>query len=210
MRRGFTTLETDFTAEEKRKKLLYEFRDLLVGAAFPLMLMLVLSATIISFSSASDDLAIQIIVLVLGELAIAGAYVVFGRQNGTVAMRRTVQNKKKREIGADDLKVRLHTGEYALYKGFLIGFISCVPYILIQIIECAAHNSVCDFLLQYAFGWAYYPFALASLSPWLNLLWVIPLSCVHAAAYFWGANREEKKQRIIESAQQIKDKHKRK
>lgn len=208
MKRGYTILENEFTAEEKRKKFLYELKDMLVGAAFPLMLMLVLSASIISFVSATDELPLKIVILILGELALAGTYVVFGRQNGTVAIRRSVQNKMKCEIGTDDLKAKLRTGEYALYKGFLIGFISCVPYILFQIIGSAAPNSVCDFMLQYAFGWAFYPFNLASLPTWLNLFWVIPLSCVHAAAYYWGASREIKKQKTIEKAQEIKDKRK--
>ncbi len=203
-------MEIELTADEKRKKISYEIKDMLASAAFPLMLMLILSALIISFASAGEDLVLQIIILVFGEAALVGAYVIFGKQNGTVAARRSVQNKKKLEICSEDLKVRLRTGEYAIYKGFLIGFISCIPFIIFQIINSAAPNSVCEFMLQYAFGWAYYPFKFAGVSSWLNLLWVIPLSCVHAAAYIWGAKREEKKQKAIENAQEIKDKRKRK
>ena len=44
-----TPPQTKFTAEEKRKKALLEFRDLLAGAAFPLMRMIILSATIFIF-----------------------------------------------------------------------------------------------------------------------------------------------------------------
>lgn len=183
---------------------------MLAGAAFPIMLMLILSASIISFTTASDEIPMQIFVLVIGEILLCVAYVIFGKQSGVTAYRKTVQNGKKRATGNADLKARFHTGEYALYKGFVIGFISCIPYIIFQIIGSAAPNVVCDVMLQYAFGWAVYPFRLASLSSWLNLLWVIPLTCVHAAAYFWGGKAEEKKQNRIAEVNEIQGKNRKK
>lgn len=204
-------MENEITAQDKRKKIWFEAKDLLAGAAFPLMLMLVFGAAVLSFASYNSDIALSIIVLVIGEILLVGSYVIFGRQNGRVAVRKNVQNNKKRASGTEDLKAAFHTGEYALYKGFLIGFISCIPYILVQIIQSAAPNSVCSFLLQYAFGWAYYPLSyFKDVSSWVNLIWVIPLTCVHAAAYFWGAKTEEKKQQQITEAQEIKDKHRKK
>lgn len=183
---------------------------MLAGAAFPVMLMLILSASILSFTTASDEKPLQILVVVIGEVLLCVAYVIFGKQSGVTAYRKTVQNSKKRAIGTTDLKARFHTGEYALYKGFVIGFISCIPYIIFQIVGSAAPNVVCDFLLQYAFGWAVYPFQLASLSSWLNLLCVIPLTCVHAAAYYWGGKTEEKKQNKIAEVNEIQGKNRKK
>ncbi len=198
-------METQLTAEEKRKKFLYEIKDLFEGAAFPLMIMLILSASVISFSS-TDEKALSAVILVFGELLLIVAYIIFGKQSGVVAVRRTVQHEKKRQIGSGDLKVKFKTGEYALYKGFLIGFISCIPYIIVQIIGSSAPNKICDFLLIYAFGWAYFPLSYAGVTGWLNLLTVIPLTCVHAAAYYLGAKSENKKQAKVAEIQNIKGK----
>ena len=203
-------MKNNFTAEERRKKALLEFRDLLAGAAFPLMLMLIFGSTILWFSTSTEDFAIKILILVVGEVLLIGAYVIFGRHNGIAAMRKSVQNVKKIETGSEDVKARLRVGEYALYKGFLIGFISCVPYILVQIIYSAAPNVVCEILLKYAFGWAYYPLSLVQVSDWLNLLWVIPLCCIHCAAYVLGAMIEKKKLNKIAEAQEIKGKYNKK
>ncbi|MDE6105334.1 MAG: hypothetical protein K2G38_06625 [Clostridia bacterium] len=199
------------TSEQRRKKILWEIKDLLTGAAFPLMLQLVFSASVILFSD-TDEFALAAVILCFGELLVGAAYFICGRQNGVTAYRRTMQNEKKRAIGSSELKAVLRTGEYALYKGFLIGFISCVPYIIFQFIECLAHNSFCAFLLKYAFGWAAYPFNLigrstGELSPWLNFIWVIFPVCVHALAYFLGGRKEAARQEIVAQAQESRDKH---
>ena len=203
-------MENKLSSEEKRKKFLLELKDLLTGAAFPIMLMCFLSASIISFTTASEELPMQILILVIGEILLCGAYVIFGKQNGVTAYRKTIQNGKKRNIDPSDVKARLYVGEYALYKGFLIAFISCIPFIIFQIIGAAAPNKVCDFMLQYAFGWAVFPFKFASLSPWLNLLFVIPLTCVHAVAYVWGGKTEEKKQNRVAEVNEIQGKNRKK
>lgn len=197
--------------DEMWKKFLLELKDLLVGAAFPFMLQLIFSASVILFASYTDEVGISIAALVFGELLLAGAYVIFGRQNGIVAYRRTVQNAKKREAGSDDKRAVLHVGEYAIYKGFVIALISCVPFIIFQIIQGAAPNTPCKFILMYAFGWAWYPFELvnltgAGLSEWLNLIWIILPVSIHAVAYFLGARKEEKKQLLVAKAQELKGK----
>lgn len=204
------------TNKQKRQKIWFETKDLLAGAAFPLMLQLIFSASVIMFAGYSEDTALQIVALLFGEALLIGAYIIFGRTNGITAFRRTVQNEKKREINSSELKVIYKTGEYALYKGFVIGLISTVPYILFQLIQCIAPNSVCDFVLKYAFGWASYPFVLISESPavgeltqWLNFLWVIFPVCIHAAAYFWGGKAEAARQKKLAEAQEYKGKRRR-
>lgn len=191
------------------KKILWEALDLLTGAAFPFMLQLVFSASVILFADYGGvDLALAVVILVIGELFVGAAYFVCGRQNGVTALRRGVQNAKKRAAGSDDLKAVLGVGEYSMYKGFLIGFITCLPFMLFQFIECVAHNSFCDFLLKYAFGWAAYPFKLAGqsveggISPWLNFIWIIYPIAVHAFAYWFGASKERKRQQIVAEAQE--------
>ena len=198
------------TKEEKSKKIRLEIIDLLAGAAFPLMLMLIFGASILSFCS-TGEVPIRILVLVIGEVMLCAAYFVFGRQNGVTAMRRTCSQSKKREAFSDDLKSRLHTGEFALWKGFVIALISCIPFIIFQIIGAAAPNSVCDFALKYCFGWAYYPLSFAEgVSGFVNLVWVVPLCCLHAGAYVLGAAQEKKKQSKIAEAQDVKGKKKKK
>lgn len=183
---------------------------MLAGAAFPLMLMLIFGASIFGFAASMDELALKIVIVVAGEVFLVAAYVIFGRQSGVTAMRRTVQHAKKRELGADDFKARAYVGEYAIYKGFVIAAISCVPYILVQIIGGAAPNTVCDFLLKFVFGWAYYPFTIGGLSGWFGLILVIPLVCVHAGAYVWGGTGEFKKQQKITEMQVSDGKNKKK
>ncbi len=183
---------------------------MLAGAAFPLMLMLIFGASIFGFTDSVGEIALKAVIVAAGEIFLVASYVIFGRQSGVTAMKRTVQNGKKRELGTDDFKARCHTGEYAVYKGFVIGAISCIPYILIQIIGGAAPNTVCDFLLKYVFGWAYFPFTIGGLSSWLGLILVIPLVCVHAGAYVWGGTTELKKQQKVIELQATDGKNKKK
>lgn len=183
---------------------------MLAGAAFPLMLMLIFGASILGFTDSVEELALKIVIVVVGEAFIVAAYVIFGRQSGVTAMRRTVQYTKKRELGTDDFKARAHVGEYAIYKGIVIGAISCIPYVLVQIIGGAAPNTVCDFLLKFVFGWAYFPFTIGGLSAWFGLILIIPLVGVHAIAYVWGGAAELKKQQKITEMQASEGKNKKK
>lgn len=203
-------MDLQLTKEEKSKKFWLELKDLLVGAAFPVMLMLIFGASILSFCG-TGEVPIRILVLVIGEFMLAAAYFVFGRQNGVAAMRKTLSQSKKREAFSDDLNSRLQVGEFALWKGFIIPLISCIPFIIFQIIGAAAPNTVCDFALKYCFGWAYYPLSFVEgLSGFVNLVWIIPLCCLHAGAYVFGASQEKKKQSRLAEAQDIKGKKKKK
>ncbi len=189
------------------KRFWLEFKDLLMGAAFPLMLQLILSASVILFSDYfSDDMAVGIAALVFGELLLAGAYIIFGRANGITAVRKSVQNAKKREGETNDIRALCHTGEYKLWKGFAIGALSAVPFILFQLINCIVPNTVCEFVLKYAFGWAFYPIYLAGQSQWINFVFVLYPVAVHAAAYALGAYQENKRQVKVAEASQIKGK----
>lgn len=204
----------ELTTEQKKKGIWLEIKDLCTGAAFPLMLQLILSASIILFVDAlTEDIALQIVVLVIGELLFMGAYTIFGRQNGITAYRRTVQHAKKRELQADDLTCWLKTGDYAVWKGIVIGLITVIPFMLVQFIHCVAPNLVCEFILKYAFGWAAYPFivigqAAGKLSQWLNYIWIVVPVGVHAAAYVWGSSIEKKRQQKVAEAQEFKQRRK--
>lgn len=180
------------------------------------MLQIVFSTSIILFADYNGEPALQIFILVFGELLLAGAYVIFGRQNGLAAYRRTVQGEKKRSAQPDDIGASFKTGEYAPWKGFAIGAVSCVPYMFFQFIQCVAPNVAFEFIVKYAFGWAAYPFiviaeapSVGTLSPWLNFIWVILPVCIHALAYFWGAAGEKKRQQKVAEAQSFKGKNRR-
>lgn len=199
----------ELTPQQKRQKVWFEIRDLLTGAAFPLMMQIVFSVSVILFADYTADLAVRIVALVIGEALLAGAYIIFGRQNGITAIRRGVQSQKKRNANSADVKAWYKTGEYALYKGFLIAFLSTVPFILFQFIECVAPNSVCAFMVKYAFGWAVYPFVLigeacGGLSEWVNFVAILFPVGIHAAAYYRGASKEKKNQQKVAEAQEIK------
>lgn len=200
----------EFNSQQKRQRILLEIKDLLVGAAFPLMLQLVLSASVIMLSAYGGDKAVEILVVVVGELMLGAAYFIFGRQNGVSAYRKTVLTQKKRDLNSTDIKVYYRTGEYAIWKGVVIGVISVIPFMIFEFINCLAQNSVCEFILKYAFGWAACPFEVidSSLSEWLNFLWIIFPVAVHTGAYVFGAKREEKRQTVLQQAQEIKDKKK--
>lgn len=203
----------ELDGKQKRKGIRQEIIDLLTSAAFPFMLQPILSASIILFADYSGDKALQIVILVFGEILLAGAYVVFGRQNGVTAYRRTVQHKTKRSIDGDNAEANLKTGDYAVWKGIVIGVISVIPFMLVQLIHCLAPNTVCEFILKYAFGWAEYPFIViggsnGEISQWFNFIWIIFPIGVHAAAYIIGAGKEAKRQAKVEEAQEIRKKRK--
>lgn len=187
------------------KKIWYEFLDMLAGAAFPFMLMLILGATVIGFVAynGKDDVPLQAVILAVGEIMLIAATVIFGKQNGASAYKKTIFNEGKRAAGSTELKVLLRTGEYAPYKAAIIGFIACVPFMLINLIYCITPATWCEFLLSYVFGWAYYPFNLGKLSPWFNYIAVIPYIAVHVVAYILGGNTEKKKQEIIDNQDEI-------
>ena len=173
------------------------------------MLQLVLSASIILFADTQGEVAIQAFALAVGEIMLIVAYVIFGRQNGVSAYRKAVVASKKREMVTDDITLYYRTGEYAIWKGAVIGAVSTVPFIIFQFIQCLAPNVLCEFLLKYAFGWAAYPFKVMGVgTEWLNFIWIVIPVAVHTCAYFWGGYGERKRQALLEKAQEIKDKKK--
>ena len=167
------------------------------GAAFPFMLMLILSASILSFAGSSGDIALYIVIVAVGEILLLASYFIFGRQSGITSVRRHVQNTKKRQIGTKDKSALLGVGEYSAYKGFVMGLISCVPYIIVQIIYCSVPNKVCEFMLVYLFGWAFYPLYFTGLAGWINLVLIVFPIGVHGGAYIFGAHKEWDKQRKV-------------
>lgn len=199
---GYTILAKN---SEKRTVILYEMKDILAGSAFPVMLQLILSVTFIGMTSAfsSNDFALALVMLCIGEVFMGVAYFIFGRQSGITSVRKIVQNAKKRDIGTTDKQALLYIGEYSAYKGFLMGFISCVPYIIFQLIQCVAPNSFCDFVLQYVFGWAAIPLTLneSGITPWLNFVFVLYPVAVHGIAYVVGAHKEWNKQQQVAEMQ---------
>ncbi len=195
--------ETAFNA--RLKKAGRELADLLTGAAFPFMLMVILSSTVIGFImyGGKDELGIQILILVVGEALLIAATVIFGKQNGVSAYKKTVQNAQKRAANCKEERALMHIGEYAVWKGAAIALISCVPLAVVNTVYSVYPNSVCEFILVYLFGWAYYPFKLMKLTPWLNYIWIAPFAAVHAAAYVFGGRKEKKNQEILEKQNEI-------
>lgn len=205
-------MENKLTAKELCKKIGFEFLDMLTAAAFPFMLMIILGATVIGFIiyGGNEDVALKAVILAVGEIMLIAATVIFGKQNGATAYKKTLSNDDKRAVGSSELKVKLRTGEYAPYKAAIIGFIACVPFIIVNLIYCFVPADGCKFMLSYIFGWAYYPFALASLSPWFNFICIIPYLAVHVVAYILGGKAEEKKQEIIASQNEAASKRRKK
>lgn len=186
----------------KTKKFFLELKDLTVGAVFPFMMSCILSTSIIAFGTSGDDV-VNAVVIVFGELFVLASLLVFGRQNGVVAYRKTVSGEKKRAL--DERYVG--TGEYALYKGFLIGFISCVPFLLFSVIYAIYPFLFVEFLLKYAFGWAVVPFGYIEGAPAaLSMVAAVVPVAVLGAAYVWGKKTEERRQAVIAKAEEIKGK----
>lgn len=201
----------EFSAEQKRKKFLLEVKDIFAGAAFPFMMQVILSVSVILFADFSEDTALRVFALVFGEVLFAVAYFIFGKMNGITAVRKLVQGSKKRELSQGD-PAWFKTGEYALWKGAVIGLISVIPFMIVEFIQCLAPNTGCEFILKYAFGWAAYPFILigqatGKLSEWLNFIWIIFPVGVHLGGYAFGAGRESVRQQKVAEAQKIKEKH---
>ena len=202
-------MQTELTPQEKRQKFLWEARDLIIGAALPFVIMCIFSSTIILFAD-TDDLTVQLIAIIGGDILLAAAYFIFGRQNGATAYRKYYLNETKRALNSSDKKVIYKTGEYALWKGFAIPLISCVPFIILQIINICAPNTFCEFMLRYACGWAYFPLHAAGVHEAVNFVFIVIPVAAHVAGYILGMKKEEKIQAQVaeESARIRKKKHK--
>ena len=179
--------------ENKKRKVLLEIKDLLMGTAFPFILMIVINSTILAYASYKDDVMVRLIALIGGEIMFVASLVLFGRANGATAYRNTLVNSKKRELGSTEEKVLYKTGEYALWKGAVIGGILVLPFFIFQTVELIYPNVVCSFCLQYACGWAYYPFyGLGKSYQALNYICMIIPVGAHIGGYYWGKFRQIK------------------
>lgn len=186
-------MEINFTSQQKRRKFFLELKDLVLGAVYPFVLMCVLSVSIIALAL-TDDVVLNVIGVCVGEVFLFVAYVIFGRQSGITAYKRTVSGERKRNLAVEDITVYYKTGEYAPYKGFLIGAISTLPYLIFQMLYFIAPLDFFSFLLEYAFAWAVMPFSFIENAPAaLNLLSVVPSIAIQGAAYIIGKKTEEKR-----------------
>ncbi|MGN1104050.1 MAG: hypothetical protein ACI4QI_04165 [Candidatus Coproplasma sp.] len=177
-----------------KRKLWLEFKDLMAGCAFPFIIMVIFSSTLITFSVSREiDLYIRLISLIGGELMFGGALFIFGRANGSEAYRKTVENGRKRELNSSDESVLYHTGEYALWKGALIGFIISIPAIIILIVQVCVRNNFCTFMLQYVFSWIYSPFSFLDESyEALSFIMVLFPVAIMTIGYYFGKLRQIK------------------
>ena len=209
-------MENNYVLEEitytKKKKFLFELRDIFAGTAFPFMISVLFSATIIAYSSYRQDLGVSLLALIGGEALFIISLVIFGRANGAAAYRKFVLNEKKRQLNSSDERAVYHTGEYALWKGALIGFLITIPFIIIQIIELIASNVFCSFCLEYIFAWAYCPFSyLGERYEALSFIMVLMPVAVHMLAYYLGKIKEEKiQEQIAVESEKAKKKKRRK
>ncbi len=209
-------MENNYVLEEitytKKKKFLFELKDILAGTAFPFIISVLFSATIIAYSAYREDLGVSLLALIGGEALFIISLVIFGRANGAAAYRKFVLNDKKRQLGSSDERAVYRTGEYALWKGALIGFLITVPFIIIQIIELIASNVFCSFCLEYIFAWAYCPFSyLGEEYEALSFIMVLMPVAVHMLAYYLGKIKEEKiQEQIAIESEKAKKKKRRK
>lgn len=193
MENNFFEEENTFEYSAKRKFWL-EFKDLMAGCAFPFIIMVIFSSTIIAFGCGNKvDLSIKLIAIIGGELMLTAALFIFGRANGSEAYKKTVENQRKRELNSSDEKVAYHTGEYALWKGVLIGFIICIPFLIFLTVQVCVENTFCTFILQYVFAWGYAPFLpLGSGYIALSYTAILFPIAIMTLGYFFGKKRQIK------------------
>lgn len=200
-------MEKVLSPAEKRQKFLWELKDLLIGAALPFVIMCIFSSTIIMFGD-SDDIAIAVLAIGGGNLLLIAAFVIFGRQNGAVSYRKFYLNETKRRLNSSDKNAIYKTGEYALWKGIVIPLITCVPFIILQIVNIAVPNTFCIFALKYVCGWAYLPLAKAGVHEAVNFIFIVVPVASHLAGYVLGMLKEQKLQaQLAEESAKVK-KHK--
>lgn len=171
----------------RKRKFLFELKDILTGVAFPLIFTIVLSSTVIAFASYSGDLAISLIALIGGEIMVFGAMCVFGKANGGTAYKKKVLNDQKRSVNCKEETVVYRTGEYAVWKSVVIALIVCLPFIIFQTVQLIADNVFTRFCLQYICAWAYWPFSyLGEAYQALDYLMIIVMVVIHTLGYYWG------------------------
>jgi len=147
------------TEKNLKRAVWLEIKDMLSGLAFPFIVMLIISSSIISYAAYGGDNGVKLLAIIGGEVLLVVALIIFGRANGCEAYRKTVEHAQMRELNSSDERVIYRTGEYALWKGAFMGAVLCLPYYIVLTIQLIAPNSVCGFCMEYIFCWAYYPFA---------------------------------------------------
>lgn len=184
----------------KKRKVLFEIKDMLAGIAFPFMISIIFSSTIIAYSAYKVELTVKLLSLLGGEALFIAALIIFGRANGGSAYRKHLLYENKRALNATDESCIYGTGEYRLWKGFFIGFVITIPFIIFLTIELIVPNTFCTFCLQYVFGWGYCPVAAFTdkYNALCYLLVLLP-SCVHAFGYYLGKLRGMKVQEALEA-----------
>jgi hypothetical protein len=182
---------------------------MLAGAAFPFMIMVIFSSTIILFAS-YDDLTVKLIATIGGELLILAAVYIFGKNNGAAAYRKYVLGVRKRALNSTDKKAIYKTGEYSLWKGIAIPLITVIPFVIFQIINIAAPNNFTYIMLLYMCGWAYYPFTFFDIAEAFNFILIILPVGAHLIGYVIGKIKEEKIQQQIAMESENVNKKKRK
>lgn len=203
-------LEYEQITYSKKRRIAFEIKDLLSGIAFPFIVSVIFSSTVISFASFDGDLGVALLALIGGEALFAAAMVVFGRANGASAYKKTVLHERKRSLGSSDELAVYGTGEYAVWKGLFIGFAVCIPFIIVQIVELCVSNTFCSFCLKYIFAWAYYPFSfLGERFQALNFIMILLPVLTHLLGYYLGKLKEIKVQEELAS-QELESKKKRK
>ncbi|MGN0823972.1 MAG: hypothetical protein ACI4MB_02750 [Candidatus Coproplasma sp.] len=193
-------MENNFFEEEKtfeysaKRKFWLEFKDIMAGCAFPFIIMVIFSSTIIAFGCGKNvDIAVKLIAIIGGELMLAAALFIFGRTNGSEAYKKTVENQRKRELNSSDETVAYHTGEYSIWKGVLIGFIICIPFLIILTVQVCVENTFCSFMLQYVFSWGYAPFmSLGTGYTALGYAAIVFPIAIMTLGYFFGKLRQIK------------------
>lgn len=191
---GSEEITLEEAAYSGKRKAWLEIKDVLSGAAFPFIITVIFSATIIAFTCGEEiELYLRLIALIGGELMLAGAFFMFGRANGSEAYKKTVENGRKRELHSSDEKVAYRTGEYALWKGAVIGLLVCIPYVIVLTVEICVDNSFCMFCLQYVFSWGYGPLSFAERAylPLGYVMIIFPVAFL-TVSYYFGKLRQIK------------------
>ncbi len=186
--------------DSKKRLIKEEFFDICAGIAFPMIVQIMFSATIIIFADyVSTSFWISLVALLVGEGFVVVAYYLFGNKSGSVAYTNFVVAEQIRVDGQPDYR---RGGEYAPYKGFVIGFISTIPYIIVHILYCIFPGvSFLEFFLYFAFGWAVYPIYLGTQSiSAFSMLFVLVLTVIHGAGYIIGKKQEFKRREAVRLA----------
>ena len=187
--------------------------------AFFILVYIVLTSFIaIAVLTIQGEVALKIVLLVanLGLFI----YIVWGiaYQDGQKAYKVLTANDKEREhiVKTGEYRKIKVAEEYKAYKGFLIGFISCAPLVLMLIIHLitSQNNPNGTGVARTANLLYFFISAFANLdpsgiyqeaiyaSPYWALLSMIPILFAHGIAFILGAKKIEKQH------QSVKDVHK--